>query len=296
MKKILITGYNGFIGTHLVESLKTNYHLVGISEKSTKDRDIYQIKKDIRKITTHEIPHNVFCIVHLAALSDFLQCQKNPIKCFDINVKGTQNILEIARKINSRFVLASTSHVYGKPQKLPIHENHPTNPTSIYGASKLMAEIITRSYSFTYGLDASILRMFSVYGPKSPNHLVTSKIISQSITKNILQLGNVTSKRDFVYVKDVVNAIEMVIKKTRGFNEYNVGTGKSHSILEICNNIRKISKKKFSIKPIRTLTRNSDIKNIFASCSKIQKLGWKPKTSFLEGLKSTYEWHVSKEG
>jgi len=294
LKKILVTGYNGFIGTHLVDSLKTKFKLIGISEKSTKKADILTIKKDIRKITIHDIPKNIFCIVHLAALTDILYCQKHPVRCFDINVHGTKNILEIARKINSRFLLVSTSHVYGNPQKLPITENHPTNPTSIYGLSKLTAEIITKSYSSYYGLNAAILRLFSVYGPKSPEHLVTSKIILQSLRGKTLSLGNLSSKRDFVYVSDVVDAIELVIKKMRGFNVYNVGTGKSHSILEVCNIIGKINKKKLSIKSKKSLVRSSDIKNMVASKSKIQKLGWRPQTNLMKGLKLTYDWHDSQ--
>jgi len=119
LEKIIVTGHNGFIGSHLIQNLQNKFHIIGISEQINKKFPIKQIKKDIKKITPKDIPKDIFCIIHLAALTDVTICEKNPRKCFETNVLGTLNMLEIARKINSKLIYLSTSHVYGKPQKKP---------------------------------------------------------------------------------------------------------------------------------------------------------------------------------
>jgi len=237
LRTLVITGQSGFIGSHLVDSLSKKYKIIGISNiKSSLTKipsNVTQIKQDVRKITEKNLPKNFFCIVHLAALTDVAYCQENPTKCIEVNVNGTQRMLELARKKDSKFLFLSTSHVFGKPIKLPINENHSRIPTSIYSASKLCAENLCEAYSKAYGLDISIIRLFSIYGPKSPLHLVTSKIISQLLTKNVIHLGNVKPKRDFLFINDTIDAIQIVLKKMNGFNSYNVGSGKSHSIFEV---------------------------------------------------------------
>jgi UDP-glucose 4-epimerase len=294
LKKIVITGYDGFVGSHLVDTLLQKYNMVGISNTSATKQNTLQIRKDIRNITAKDLPKNIYCIIHLAALTDVVYCHDHPVDCYDVNVKGTQNVLEIARKIDSKFIFASTSHVYGIPQKLPIKEDHPKNPASIYSASKLAGEIIAESYARSYGMDVTILRLFSVYGPKSPSHLVTSRIISQ-LDNNVIRLGNVSPKRDFVYIKDVVNAIELVLKKSTGLNIYNVGTGKSHSVLDLCNLLRKIAHKNTPVRSVKSYSRKSDVDEIVSNPSKIKKLGWKPQVELSVGLKMTFDWFVSQK-
>lgn len=297
MKKILVTGYSGFIGYNLVEELlEKKYQVIGISDKKEDVRhDIIQIRKDVRKLDENELPKNLSCIIHLAAITDVSYCQKNPSECIDVNVKGTQHILEIARNTRTKFLYLSTSHVYGIPNKLPIKESHPRNPSSIYASSKLAAEIITESYARSYGMDVSIVRLFSIYGPRSSEHLVISKIISQLLNKNIISLGNLYPKRDFLYVKDAVKAIELVLRKTKKFEIYNVGSGTSYSILELCNMIKKISNKTTSIKSIKSQTRNLDINNIISDSYKIRKLGWKPTTSIEDGLQTMLKWYQTSK-
>lgn len=290
LKNILVTGYTGFIGNHLVDLLLKDYRVIGLARKTIKNRQIFQIKKDFQKITIKDFPKNIDYIVHLAAVSDVSYCQNNPTQCFEINVKGTQNMLEIARKKDSKFLFLSTSHVYGKPQRLPIMENHPTTPTSIYSASKLAAEIISESYARSYGLDISVIRLFSVYGPLATPHLVTSEIISQLLTKNSISIGNLYPKRDFIYVEDAVNAIKLVLEKSRGFGIYNVGYGKSHSISDLCNILLAISGKDIPIHSKKSQSRKQDINEVRADISKIMRLGWKPSIELRKGLKMTLDW------
>jgi len=186
--KIVVTGSNGFLGTHLLEKLLEKYNVIGINNVLDKKRKGYfPLKKEISRLDVNDIKQKIDGIIHFAAITDVKFCEINPQKCFTTNVVGTIKALEIARKKNARFLYTSTSHVYGKPKKLPISETHSKTPTSIYSTSKMFGEICCEAYANTYGLDVSIVRIFSVYGPNSPSHLVTSRIISQldkKINKN----------------------------------------------------------------------------------------------------------------
>lgn len=288
--KILITGHNGFLGSHLITKLSSKYEIVGISKEKSAHK-IPQIQTDITKISYEKIPKDVQCVIHLAAISDLDYCQHHPQKSTKVNVMGTQKMLEISRKLNSRFLFLSSSHVYGIPQKLPIKEEHPKNPTSIYGANKLAAEALCYTYSQSHGLDTTILRLFSVYGPNSPTHLVTNRIISQLISSNKIELGNLHTKRDFIYVDDVVRAIEISIKNMNKFNVFNVGSEKSHSILEICNMLEEITGQNFEIKSIKSKMRQNDIPDIVSDSTKLKHLSWTPKITLKEGLTLTVNWY-----
>lgn len=295
MKKILVTGHSGFIGSNLTRILK-NYEIIGISNNILPDMPFLQIKKDVRKININEIPKKIDCIIHLAAITDVEYCNNNPVECFDVNFNGTQQMLEVARQTDSKFIFLSTSHVYGRPKRLPIKENFRRNVTSIYSGSKIAGEILCESYAKSYGLDISIIRLFSVYGPRSPGHLVTSKIISQLLTQKTILVGNFKSKRDFVYIDDVIDGIELVLRKAHGFNFYNIGSGKSYSILDLCNILKKIAGKNNIVKSVKSQSRKHDVKNIISNCSQLKKLGWKSHTKIETGLKLTLDWFAQKHG
>jgi len=289
MKKIIITGHNGFLGTNIVKQLSKKYKIIGISTVD-QNTEIFQIKRDVRKISLNEIPKDIFCIIHLAAITDVKYCEENLRECFDVNFNGTLNMLEISRKLKSRFIYFSTSHVYGLPKKLPITEDHSLNPSSIYSSSKLAGEIICKAYSKAYDLDTSILRLFSVYGPNSPIHHVINRIISQLLNQKVIELGNLHSKRDFIYVDDVIYALEFCLEKVKGFNIYNIGGEKSYSILEICELLKQITGKEFEIKSISSKIRQNDPPEILSDSSKIKKLNWEPQIGLKEGLELTYDW------
>ena len=290
MKNIIVTGHDGFLGSHLVPELQKKFNVIGVS-KTGYSQKITQLKKDICKISYLDFPEKINYIIHLAAITDPIYCQKNPKECFNVNVNGTQNILELARRKDSKIIFFSTSHVYGIPKKLPVKEGDPKHPNSIYSDSKLDAEIICESYSRTYGLDVSIARLFSVYGPNSSSHLVVNSIINQLLKNKVIQLGNVNSRRDFIYVTDVIQAIKIILKTIHGFNDYNVGTGKSYSILEICEILKKISKKNIPVKSIKSKIRKNDLSKIVCDPTKIQNLGWKSKIGISVGLQKMLEWY-----
>ena len=192
-------------------------------------------------------------------------------------------------------IYPSTSHVYGIPKKLPIKETHPTNATSVYSESKIKAEQLCKKFSKSYDLDISILRLFSTYGPKNSEYKVESIIIKQIITKNLIKIGNLSPKRDFIYIDDVINAFQIVSENLKGFNIYNVGSEKSYSIQEICNILKKLNGKKIRIITDKTKLRKNDVKNIVSNCSKIKKLGWKSNVSINEGLELTLNWYITKK-
>ena len=283
MKKILITGSSGFIGKNLVDNLLSEYEIVGLSKKGEKSK-INRITKDINEITSKDFK-NIFCVIHLAAITDPKICEDFPDQCITTNVLGTQKILEASRKNNCKVVYASTSHVYGIPKKVPISETASTSPTSIYAGSKLAGEVLCESYQKQFNMDISIVRIFSVYGPKSNNHCVLPSIVKQMKNSNIIKLGNINSKRDFIFISDIIDAFKIILKNINGFNVYNVGAEKSYSIKEICKKVEKLYGKKIIIKNNLEQNRKIDAKNIISNSTKLKKLGWKSKITLDEGLK-----------
>tara|TARA_B110001454_G_C12720728_1_gene434574 strand:- start:3700 stop:4611 length:912 start_codon:yes stop_codon:yes gene_type:complete len=288
MEKILITGSTGFIGTNLIRKLKSNFKIIGISNKSKMEGN--HIKKDITKISTKNIPRDITTIIHLAAITDVNYCELHPEKCFKTNVIGTEKILRIARDIGAKVIFVSTSHVYGKPQSNPVKEKHTTKPNSMYSISKIMGEELCKKYSELFNMDISIARIFSVYGPNSPKYLVINKIIKKSIESEKIELGNTFPRRDFIYIDDVVNAIESILFTTKGFKIVNVGTGKSLSISNVCKIIEKNIGKKIMIKKSKALIRNNEISNIFADIHKLKQTGWKQEISIEDGILKTITW------
>ena len=293
--QITITGHNGFLGSNLLLKLLSEKHdITGISKTIKKNNSIKQIKRNILNIKDSDIAENS-CIIHLAAITDVTYCEKYPEECYRVNVMATQKILEIARKKNCSLLYPSTSHVYAIPHKLPIKETHTTNPTSVYSESKIAGEKLCEMYSKSYGLNISVLRLFSTYGPKNSEYKVESRIITQLLSNRTIKIGNLSPKRDFIYIDDVTRAFQTVIKNLKNFNIYNVGSEKSYSIQEICNILKKLSGKKTPIVADKGKLRKNDIKNVVSDCSKIKKLGWKPKISINEGLELTLNWYITKK-
>ena len=233
MNTIVITGHNGFLGSNLLSKLISNKcKILGISKTIKKNNSIKQIKRNILDIKDSDIPKNS-CIIHLAAITNVAYCEKYPEECYKVNAIATQKILEIARKKNCSLIFASTSHVYAIPHKLPIKETHPINPNSVYSQSKISAEKLCEAYSKSYGLDITVLRLFSIYGPRSSEHKVESSIITQLLSNMTVKIGNLYPKRDFIYKDDAIRAFQIAIKNLKNFNIYNIGSERSYSIQEI---------------------------------------------------------------
>lgn len=291
MKTIGISGYNGFIGTALTRKL-SKYKIIGISDKNTKiAENVTPLVKSITKIKNSDIKNSVQTLIHLAAVSDVTFCNTNPKTCYEINVDGTNKLLEIARKKDANVILASSSHVYGNPKTLPIKENDKSYPSSIYSSSKIMSEVLCETYSRTYGLNITVLRLFSVYGPNSPKHNLIQNIIKQIKTKQTVSLGNINTKRDFIYIDDVIDAFYNVVRiQKKGFNVYNICTNKSTSIKEICNKLIRYNKTKIPIIVDKNKLRKNDIPEIKGTYLKFKKdYDWNPKIKLEYGLKTSFE-------
>jgi UDP-glucose 4-epimerase len=290
MKPILITGANGFLGSHLADFyLKQDTEIYGISHGLSKFSKVNQIHDDI--LTAEISPNDVSTILHFAALTDIQYCENNPSECYKINVEGTKNILELARKNDSNLIFASSSHVYGKPHSLPILETDPLNPISIHGKSKVKAEDLCEKYAKLYGMNIIIVRTFSIYGSKSPSYSITSRIINQILNNQKITLGNLKTKRDFLHISDFLSAIDILIKTNlNGCSKFNIGYGKSFSINEICNKLLTIAGISIPIESDLNLIRDNDIDELVCNNSKLKELGWSPNLSLDNGLKQVFDW------
>ena len=289
MNPVLISGTNGFLGSHLSEFFVKNHtKTYGIFRGSSQNPNVKKIHDNILSIKN--IPNDVSNILHFAALTDIQSCETNPNQCFEINVQGTKNMLELARKNDSGFIFASSSHVYGKTKSLPIHENFSLNPTSTHAKSKVKAESICEEYAKLYGMKIIIIRIFSIYGIGSPPYSIISRVINQILKNQKIILGNISTKRDFLHILDFLSAIDILIKANlSGCTKFNIGYGKSFSIKELCTKLIKISKKNLTVESDPKFIRNNDIEELVCDNSKLKQLEWTPKLTFDEGLTQVFQ-------
>jgi len=290
MKKIIITGGCGFIGSSLTDFLiKKGYKIYIIDNysknkitKPNKKSKLYKI--DIRDINKINKIKNVYAVIHLAALAEILISKDNEKKYFKNNLEGLQETLNFCsnNKIQ-KFIFASSASVYGNTDNKPVKEHSMLDPGHYYAYSKFIGEKMIKAYSKINKFDHTILRFFNIYGPKS-NAVISTFLAQQIQNKTITIFGNGQQKRDFLYIEDLCDAILKILVNKKSKNEtYNLGSGKSISI----NNLRrKLSCKNF----INLDKRNKDIEVSIANISKIKKhLNWFPKTSIEDGLKKTLE-------
>jgi UDP-glucose 4-epimerase len=290
MDSIVISGYNGFIGSSLTSRLN-KFKIIGISDKKSKNvKNVTPIIKSVNKINSTDVKYSFQTLVHLAAVSDVSFCNNNPEICYEVNVNGTAKMLEIARKNDANIIFTSSSHIYENPIKLPIKENDKINPSSVYSSSKIMAETLCETYAKIYGLNITVLRLFSIYGPNSPQHNLILNIIKQIKTKQVISLGNINTKRDFIHIDDVTDAFYRVVRsQKKGFNVYNICTNKSTSIKEICKKLIKHNKTKVPIVSSKNKLRKNDIPEIRGNFLKFKKdYEWNPKIKLEQGLKTTF--------
>ena len=292
---MLVTGSSGFIGNYLVpQLLNQNYKVFGISKRKQKSfKNFISSSIDINNISNSKLRNNFSKIIHMAALSDVDYCNFNPSKCYEINVSGTQRMLEIARKKDAEFIFLSSSHVYGNSKNLPLSETESNLPLSHYASSKRMSEILCETYALTYGLNIRIARIFSVYGPNSSKSNLVFNIINQVIHDSQITLGNITPKRDFIFIDDVITGLlDIINSKKKGYDIYNIGTGKSTSITDLINIVLNFSNKKMRIISKKDKIRKNDVLDVCANISKMSShFNWKPQVSLKKGLEITCKYY-----
>lgn len=294
-KTVLVTGATGFVGPYLVRELLKKEAKVTVLIKDYVDNlagledNITMINGDIvEQGSLKNAVDSVNIVFHLAAVSNVNYAIAHTRETFEINATGTLNLLEEARQNEvEKFVYVSSSHVYGIPKYLPMDEQHPINPHEPYAASKAAAEMLVNTYALNYGLKTTIIRPFNMYGAGQSEGFIIPSIIKQAKEKEIIELGNLTPTRDFLYITDAINGILGIAKSGEG--TYNLGSGTETSIKEVVETVISIINpdKKFVSMQSRKRPEAIDIPRMYADVSKLKKLGWSPAVGLKDGLMKT---------
>lgn len=309
--KILVTGCAGFIGSNLTDRLLADgnnvvgidnfndYYNPAIKEKNISGalvsksfalyrEDILDVKK-LYEIFSHEKPE---IVIHLAARAGVRASLADPLLYAKVNVGGTVNLFLAAEKIGARkFILGSSSSVYGNSKKLPFAEDDKCeNIISPYGASKRSAEFFVKSLNFSSEMRCLILRFFTVYGPRGRPDMAPA-LFTKAIEEGqvISQFGDGSSRRDYTYIDDVVSGIVKSINAPSKFAIINLGNNKPVALWEFIKTCDKVIGKSARVKKVAQMI--SDAKETWADVSMAQKLlSWKPKTSLADGLGTYIKW------
>lgn len=308
MKKILVTGSDGFIGSHLTEELvRAGYQVKAfvyynsfntwgwldtLPSDVMKNVEIFQ--GDVRDPNgVKEAMKETAAVFHLAALIAIPFSYHSPDTYVDTNIKGTLNILQAAREQDlERVLVTSTSEVYGTAQYVPMDEKHPFQGQSPYSATKIGADRLAESFYRSFQLPVSIVRPFNTFGPRQSARAVIPTIITQLLVgKEKIHLGSLTPTRDFNYVKDTVNGFIKIYESERTIGEeINIATQHENSIGELAEElIRQINPNaKIVCDEERLRPEKSEVNRLLGSNKKIKELtDWKPVYSFEEGLSET---------
>ena len=310
-KKVLVTGADGFIASHLTERFidigaRVSVIIRGTSKNGTNKNTFQNIDKNyikkIKKIISCDISSSDVInhivkikpdfIFHLAASAYVPYSFDHPLEVNEANAIGTLNILEATKLLPNlkRIVCTSSSEVYGSALMKSINENHPLNPTSPYAASKVAADRYCYSYIKTYDLPITIIRPFNTYGPRH-TYDVVPKFIKMALSNlDITVHGDGKQSRDLTYVSDAVDAfLKIGSNKKTNQKVINFGTGKHHNIIFLAKKIKELSKSKSKIVFIDQ--RKAEVQRLTCDSSLCKKLtGWKPKVNIIDGLRRNIEW------
>lgn len=312
--RILVTGADGFIGSHLTEYLlKKGYKVKALSyynsfnnwgwlDSIPKNENLEIITGDIRDPHfCKEITKGIDIIFHLAALIAIPYSYVAPDTYVDTNIKGTLNICQAAKENGVKKVLVtSTSEVYGTAQYVPIDENHPKQPQSPYSASKIGADALALSFFNAFNLPVVIVRPFNTYGPRQSARAVIPTIITQIAngTKEI-KLGDLSPTRDFNYVLDTCKGFELLANcDTAIGQEVNISSNYEISVRDTLNLIAELmhSDVKFIEDEQRLRPKNSEVFRLWGDNTKIKQLtGFTPDFNIKNGLSETIKWFVNPE-
>jgi GDP-4-dehydro-6-deoxy-D-mannose reductase len=312
MRKILITGASGFVGSHLTDYLVLNSdnNLFGtyFSKSGSKNLDQNKIKllkadlrneKEVFKLIDKIKPDIIY---HLAAFTSAVDSFSSPKETVLNNIACQINIFEAMRRNNlldSKTLVVSSAEVYGsvKKEDLPIDEETPLSPTNPYAVSKLTQDFLGRQYFLSYGLKTVRVRPFNHIGPRqTPNFVVSSfaqKIaeIEKGKREPILPVGNLEAKRDFTDVKDIVKAYALLMEKGELGEVYNIGSGTSYKISEILDKLLAFSRAHITVEGEKSLFRPIDDPELICDPLKINKLtGWKAEIPIEKTLKDTLDY------
>ena len=312
MRKVLVTGAGGFIGSHLVEELvKQGEEVRAFVRYNSRDerglledlpgeiqnqveiipgdlKDPDGVKKAVKGCTK---------IFHLGALIAIPYSYVHPFDFVQTNIIGTAHLLNACLGMNrlEKIIHTSTSEVYGTAQYIPIDEKHPLQAQSPYAASKIGADKLIESYTLSFGLPIATLRPFNTFGPRQSLRAVIPTIISQAVQGKKIRLGNVEPRRDFLFVKDTVRGFIELAKCSKAVGKVvNIGTGRDISIKELVEKILSQVGKDGEIKVENRRIRpeKSEVMQLVSDISLAKRLfKWAPRYSLEDGLRETIEWY-----
>ncbi|MCB9757504.1 MAG: GDP-mannose 4,6-dehydratase [Candidatus Omnitrophica bacterium] len=313
MKKILVTGAAGFIGSHLTELCVRKGLAVkalvrynsqnhwGWLEQSDVKNDIEIVTGDVRDYdSVSKALKDCEAVFHLAALIGIPYSYVSPLAYIKTNVEGTYNILEAAKQQQLKQILiTSTSETYGTAQYVPINEEHPLVAQSPYAASKIAADQLALSYYRSFGLPVKVVRPFNTFGPRQSARAVIPTIITQILSgQKEIKLGNLTPTRDFTFVRDTAEAFWAVYQSPDVIGQVvNVGRGEEISIGQLAQEISILTNRNIEVvsQEQRTRVKDSEVERLCADSTKLQKLTtWKPQFDLKTGLQETIQWFESR--
>lgn len=315
-KKVLVTGADGFIGSHLVEHLLeercrikafvcyNSFNTWGWLDTLPKEvlTQIEIFSGDVRDPNgVREAMQDVDIVFHLAALIAIPYSYHSPDSYVDVNLKGTLNILQAAREFNTgRVIVTSTSEVYGTALYVPIDEKHPRQGQSPYSATKIGADYMADSFFRSFGLPVTIVRPFNTYGPRQSARAVIPTIITQLLNGfTDIKLGALTPTRDLLFVKDTVNGFAEIVKCSSLIGEeVNLATQQEVSIKDLAQNIIDLINPNAQIvtDAQRLRPQKSEVERLLGANQKVKHYtGWEPKYTLRQGLTETIEWFRNKD-
>lgn len=309
-KRVLVTGAGGFIGSHLVERLVaegasvrafvhynskgTPGHLSLLASETFSKIDI--VAGDFRDLAAVTAAMDgIHTVFHLGALIAIPYSYKHPANVVDSNVIGSLNVLLAAReKMVQRIVHTSTSEVYGTAIRVPIDETHPLQGQSPYAASKIAADKLAESFYRSYDLPVVTLRPFNTYGPRQSTRAVIPTIITQALTQDVINLGNLDSTRDLTYVSDTVEGFLCAgcVQDIEG-GTFNLGVGSEVKIGELAEEIVSLIGRKVEVRLDSSRLRppKSEVERLLSDNRLAnEKLGWIPTVKLQDGLIRTIDW------
>lgn len=305
MKKALIIGAAGFVGNYLIDHIQkdciwsivvTKMPQEKIIKNGIEIRDLNILNKaDVSEVLEAEQPDYIF---HLAAQSSVALSWKNPGLTVDVNIKGSLNVLDAIRELDykPRVLLIGSGEEYGyvKPEEVPISEDNVLRPGNIYAVTKACQNMIGRVYSQAYGVDVMMVRAFNHIGPNQTPLFVVADFcrqvaeIEKGIRKPLIRVGNLSARRDFSDVRDVVRAYTLLMEHGSAGECYNVGSGKAVSIRNVLDMILSLTKMNISVEVDPTRLRPVDVPVIEADVSKLVTCtGWKQEFTLEKTIKET---------
>ena len=313
MKKVLITGADGFIGSHLCEVLhKKGFKIRALSQYNSFNfwgnlEDISCLK-DI-EVASGDLRDSFFCdklcegidaVFHLGALIAIPYSYKAPQSYVDTNIQGTLNMLEAARRHKiKKFIHTSTSEVYGTALYTPIDEKHPLQPQSPYSASKIAADMLAISYFNAFELPVIVARPFNAYGPRQSARAIIPTIITQILSgAKTLKLGDLSPVRDLNFVEDTCKGFASLLESEDYGEVFNIGSGVGVSMSEVLEMIERICEVSVEVQcdESRIRPKNSEVFKLVCDNSKlINATSWRSEVSLFEGLKRTVAWFKQNE-